>query len=135
MRVFALLSLAAGASGSLLRTAMQEKMKAAGPGNVYLSDTQIYGAGVDGAADLDICNDVPKGLVKSSTEPRFKVCGQSIKVSLFLLNDCSDYKKVEIGHCDTTLAADACHEIGPGADMAPAGMQHFQSYRIESCGK
>merc|ERR1719223_580 len=135
MRAFVFLTLAVGASGHLLRNAFKAKVKASGPGNVYLSDTAIYVAGVDGAADLDSCQNVPKGALKSSTEPRFKVCGQSIKVSLYLLNDCSDYKKVEIGHCDTTLAADACMEIGPGKDLAPTGMQHFQSYKIESCGK
>jgi len=125
--------MATGVSGAFLKTF--SKMKASGPGNVYLSDNQVYGAGVDAAAELDTCQDVPKGLVKSSTEPRFKVCGQSIKVSLYLLNDCADYKKVEIGHCDTTLAADSCQEIGPGLDGSPTGMQHFQSYKIESCGK
>jgi len=114
-------------------TALKEEQPVTG--EVYFSDNKIYGAGVGGSQSSMDCQKVSANYRESSTEPRIKVCGTSLKVTLFLWNDCEagSASPLEIGSCDSSKPATTCEEFAPGSEGAPHGMQHFLSYQISNC--
>ncbi|CAD7941053.1 unnamed protein product [Amoebophrya sp. A120] len=99
--------------------------------SVKFSDKEVFGRSAGGVADT--CIAIPPETVASKTEPRIEVCGTSMKAIVYLLNDCEDYKTVEIGACDTSKPPDTCESLLPGAEGAPAGFENFQSYKIVPC--
>eukprot|EP00392_Amoebophrya_sp_AT5.2_P004671 g4679.t1 len=104
-------------------------------GEVFFSDNKIFGAGAGGSQSSMDCQKVPQNYRESSTEPRIKVCGVNLKVTLYLWNDCAagSAKPLEIGACDSSKPSSTCEEFAPGVEGAPAGMQHFLSYQISNC--
>lgn len=133
MRTFFVLSLAATACAKLV---LNNKAEVPG-GKVYISDNEIYGTGAPSGsgAEQGVCNNVPKGMQTSKSEPRVKVCGSTVKAIVYLLNDCDDsYHTQEVGKCDTSLPATTCEEIAPGTDGANPGLMHYQSFQIVPCG-
>ncbi|CAD7940403.1 unnamed protein product [Amoebophrya sp. A120] len=144
MRVFLLTALAAvsAEARSLLSRSnthhmdlVQKATNATVTGEVYFSDNKIFGAGVGGSQSSMDCQKVSANYRESSTEPRIKVCGVNLKVTLFLWNDCQagSVSPLEIGACDSSKPASTCEEFSPGSEGAPAGMQHFLSYQIGNC--
>lgn len=114
-----------GASGLLM------KNKQRFDPTVKFSDKEVFGRSAGGV--LDECTALPGETVASKTEPRVEVCGTDKKAIVYLLNDCEDYKTVEVGACDTSLPPDTCESLKPGDDGAPAGFETFQSYKIVPC--
>ncbi|CAD7922094.1 unnamed protein product [Amoebophrya sp. A25] len=136
VKVASLFALLCGVDArSSLLAHLQQRKKQPVTGEVFFSDNKIYGAGVGGSQSSMDCQKVPENYQLSSTEPRIKVCGTNLKVTLYLWNDCAagSAKPLEIGSCDSSQPASTCEEFAPGSDGAPLGMQHFLSYQISNC--
>ncbi|CAD7956825.1 unnamed protein product [Amoebophrya sp. A25] len=124
VRFAALSTCVLGASGLLMK-------KQGFDPSVKFSDKEVFGRAAGGV--VDECITIPPETVASKTEPRVEVCGTSNKAIVYLLNDCEDYKTVEIGACDTSMPPDTCQSLKPGDEGAPAGFETFQSYKIVPC--
>lgn len=131
MRVLAFVLSAVGVAGNL-RLLKKSTVPA---GEVFLSDSKVFGSGASGTVPaIGECVALSDAQQTSTTEPRIKVCGTSLKVTAFLKNGCADYKSVDIGSCDSSKPASTCVEVDPKS-AEQAGFQHFQSYKIDYCGE
>eukprot|EP00747_Dinoflagellata_sp_TGD_P150589 gnl/TRDRNA2_/TRDRNA2_177131_c0_seq14.p2 gnl/TRDRNA2_/TRDRNA2_177131_c0~~gnl/TRDRNA2_/TRDRNA2_177131_c0_seq14.p2 ORF type:complete len:134 (+),score=31.53 gnl/TRDRNA2_/TRDRNA2_177131_c0_seq14:68-469(+) len=130
MRTVLLAVLLVSAMGSRIKSRRQ-RLNADINQKVYIDGNPVFGDGA-GESGLNQCQSFAPSQVSDPNKPAVKVCGTSIKATVYLRNNCEGYydHQKTVGSCDTSLPPTSCQSMSPAQDEE---FSTYQSYKIEPC--
>merc|ERR1719359_1451934 len=126
-----LATLFCGASSALLKSKLDINQKA------YIEGAAVLGDGA-GQGNLNVCMGLAEHFISVASKPAVKVCGNGIKMTVYLLGRCGEGSLTgahlahtwTIGACDTGAPPSTCASFSPADDKT---MGAAQSYKITQC--
>merc|ERR1719194_303788 len=133
MKVSAIISACLACSA----TALMQKAKLDINQKAYIEGQAVLGDGA-GQGNLNVCMGLAEHFVTVLSKPAVKVCGNGIKMTVYLLGRCGEGSLTgahlahtwTIGACDTGAPPSSCASFSPADD---AKMGAAQSYKITQC--
>merc|ERR1719379_2573288 len=118
-------------------TALLSKSKLDINQKAYIEGQAVLGDGA-GQGNLNVCMGLAEHFISVASKPAVKVCGNGIKMTVYLLGRCGEGSLTGahlahtwvVGACDTGAASSTCASFAPSDDQR---MGAAQSYKITQC--